>query len=195
MHCMHSFLCTACCECHSGAASGANLHVRCDHDFAAPNYYCFLFSIQFHAVTATLTLTLLHRKFAYGPILSRRWSKHGMAAFVSYVFPMRFALCCPVLTDHNNVQLSTGMSPLQEMWPHAHQHQWKSSQLICSSLSQACMSASPTSPLPIPPLPTWSCGAGWSPATLPLPLPLLRRAVTVKVHQLCCSCCVCLSCC
>ena len=156
---------------------------------------CFLFIIQLHAVNATLTLVLLHCKFAYGCCFNQQWSEHGVAAFVSHVFPMCFALCCPVLTCYDTVQLSEGMSPLQEMWPQGYQHQWKSSQLICSSLSQVCASASPTRPLPSPPLPTWSCGAGWSPASPSLPLPVLLPAVTLKVSQLCCSYCMYLSCC
>lgn len=152
---------------------------------------CFLFIIQLHAVTATLTVTLLHCELACGPMLSQRWSTHGVAEFVSCVFEIRRS----VLLYHDKVQLARGMSPLQEVWRQEHQHQCRSLQPICSSLSRACTSTSPTSPLPTPPLPTWSCGAGWSPATLPLPLPPLLPAVTLKVCQPCCSCCVCLSCC
>lgn len=143
-----------------------------------PRLCCFLFIIRFHAVTATLTS--LYRGFHMGPFSISA----GLKMELQHLFPKRFALRHSVLTYHDTVQLSTGMSPLQAMWRRAHQHHWRSSQPICSSLSQACMSASPTSPLPTSPLPTWSCGAGWSPATLRLPLPLLLPAVTVKVRQL-----------
>ena len=193
MHCIHLCLCVAVVSVIMGLClgqiclSGVTMTLR-------PPRLCrfpFIFWIQ----TVTATLHIASSRSCLWACVASAWSKHGVAAFVSYVFPVCFALCCPVLTHYDTVQLNKGMPALQEMWPQAHQHPCRSSQPICSSLSQACMSASPTSPLPTPPLPTWSCGAGWSPATLPLPLPLLLAAATLKVRQLCCSCCVCLSCC